>query len=151
MKDSIKVNERFIVGRDQPTPEDLDELARRGFKSLVNLRTSGEEGQTMSPHEEGEKARKAGLTYAHIPVAGDQLGTEIVDRFRAEVAALPGPVLVHCASGKRSGAFTMMHVGIERGTPGDEVIEKALDMGFECDTPELKQFVRDYVDEKRQA
>ncbi|MEX2496643.1 MAG: protein tyrosine phosphatase family protein [Woeseia sp.] len=149
MKDPITVNERFVVGRDQPRAEDLSGLARRGFKSLVNLRTPGEEGQTMSPEEEGEQAGKAGLAYTHIPVSGDDMRPEVVDQFRDEVSALPGPVFVHCASGKRSGAFTMMHVGIERGTPGEEVIEKALNMGCDCETPELKDFVRNYVDERR--
>lgn len=151
MKDPIAVNERFVVGRDQPRPEDLSGLARQGFKSIVNLRTSGEEGQTMSPEEEGEQARKMGLSYAHIPVSGDDMRPELVDQFRDEVSALPAPVFVHCASGKRSGAFTMMHVGIDRGMSGEEVVEKALSMGFECDAPGLKDFVRRYVDEKRLA
>lgn len=40
----------------------------------------------------------------------------------------------------------MMHLGVEQGTSGDGVIEKAESMGFVCDAPELKCFVRDYVD-----
>ena len=151
MKDPIPVNERFVVGQDQPRPEDLSDLATRGFKSIVNLRTSGEEEQTMSPQEEGEQARKTGLRYVHIPVSGDDMRQELVDRFREEVSALPGPVFVHCASGKRSGAFTMMHVGIDKGMSGEEVLQQALNMGFECDAPGLKNFVKRYVDEKSSA
>lgn len=149
MQEPIRINERFVVGRDQPTAEDIHDLSRRGFKAVVNLRTAGEEGETLSPEAEGEEARKADLAYVHIPVSGSDLGPAAVDRFRDEVAGLQGPVFVHCGSGKRSGAFTMMHLGIENGMSGDQVVETALNAGFECDTPELKRFVRDYVDERR--
>lgn len=149
MKDPIPVNEHLVVGLDQPKPEDLGELARRGFKSIVNLRVAGESSETMSPREEGEQARQAGLAYSHIPAPGDNMEPKLVDRFRDEVSALPGPVFVHCASGKRSGAFTMMHVGIDNGMSGEEVIKEARNMGLECDTPPLKEFIRNYVDERR--
>ena len=42
----------------------------------------------------------------------------------------------------------MMHRGVEQGMSGDEVIEKAESMGFECDTPGLKEFVRSYVNNR---
>jgi uncharacterized protein (TIGR01244 family) len=82
----------------------------------------------------------------HIPVSDDSLSGEVVDGFRREIARLPKPVLVHCASGKRSGAFAMMDVAVEQGMSGEEVIRKAEAMGFECDQPGLERFVRDYVD-----
>jgi len=149
MKEPISVTERFVVGQDQPQPQDVRELAERGFQSVVNLRTAGEEGETMTPEEEGEQVRKTGMTYTHIPVAGDSMGQQVVDQYREEAARLPGPVFVHCASGKRSGAFTMMDVGVAQGKSGDEVIDEALNLGFECDTPDMKDFVRNYVDERR--
>jgi hypothetical protein len=31
---------------------------------------------------------------------------------------------------------------------GDAVIKKAKEMGFECDTPELEDFVKSYVDSR---
>lgn len=148
MKDPIKVSDDFAVGQEQPKKDDLAEIAKRGFRSLVNMREAGEEGETLPPQEEGQAAEAAGLTYRHMPVAGDRLSPELVDRFRQEAESLPKPIFVHCASGKRSGAFTMMHLGIERGLSGQEVIDQALSMGFECDTPDLKDFVRSYVDER---
>jgi uncharacterized protein (TIGR01244 family) len=149
MQDPIQVNERFVVGRDQPAPADIPELARRGFHSIVNLRPAGEEGETMSPEAEGEAARDAELAYLHLPVAGDELQAEAVDRFRAEVAKLDGPVFVHCGSGKRAGAFTLMHLAIESGTSGAEVVETTRKMGITWDSRDLQRFVRDYVDARR--
>ena len=40
----------------------------------------------------------------------------------------------------------MMAYGTEMGWSGDETLEKAKKLGFECDKPELEQFVREYVD-----
>ena len=111
------------------------------------MRTANEK-QDVTPEEEREHAEAAGLTYLHHPVDGEKLSEEVVDSFREKAKTLPGPVLVHCASGKRSGALVMMHRGVEQGMSGDEVIEKAESMGFECDTPGLKDFVRSYVDKR---
>ena len=74
-----------------------------------------------------------------------------MDDFREALGRLPQPILLHCASGKRSGTLAMMHLASEQGMSGDETLEKADQMGFECDTPELESFVRDYVDRHRRG
>jgi uncharacterized protein (TIGR01244 family) len=147
MENVVKIDERFTVAKFAPTADALKRAANEGFKSVVNLRTASEK-QEVTPEEEREHAEAAGLTYLHHPVDGEKLSEGLVDSFREKAEALPGPVLVHCASGKRSGAFVMMHRGVEQGMSGDEVIEKAESMGFECDTPGLKDFVRGYVDRR---
>ncbi|MDF1587275.1 protein tyrosine phosphatase family protein [Marinimicrococcus flavescens] len=149
MIEKIAINDRFTVGKAQPSAEAVPQIARDGFRSVVNLRVEGADGQKMSPAEEGEAVRRAGMSYFHLPVKADSLSDGLVDRFREGVAGLPGPVFVHCASGKRAGAFTMMHVAAEQGMSGKEVLAKAAEMGFECDTPQLESFVRDYVDSHR--
>lgn len=145
MQDRMKMNDRITVG-PQPSREQLEELAGQGFKSVVNLRTEGEKDQPLSPREEGEEAKSLGLSYRHIPVSAKEPKPEQVDQFRVEVERLPGPVFVHCASGKRAGAFSMIHQAVQSGWSGDEALEKAEQMGFQCDLPELKDFVRGYVD-----
>ena len=42
--------------------------------------------------------------------------------------------------------MVMMHLAAEQGMTGEQVIEKAEEIGFECDTPELEEFVKSYVD-----
>jgi uncharacterized protein (TIGR01244 family) len=148
MQDCIKVSDRITVGA-QPTPTQIERLAQEGFKTIVNLRTSGEEDQPLSPDAEGDRVRQLGLHYLHIPVSAKALGAEQVDQFRQELSRLPAPMFVHCATGKRSGAFVMMHMAVEAGMSGDETLEKAAQMGFECDVPELKEFVENYVDRHR--
>lgn len=145
MQNVVKIDDRFTVAKFAPARGALKNAANEGFKSVVNMRTATEK-QDVTPDEEREHAEAAGLTYLHHPVDGEKLSEAVVDSFREKVKTLPGPILVHCASGKRSGALVMMHLGAEHRSTGDAVIEKAASMGFECDTADLERFVRNYVD-----
>jgi uncharacterized protein (TIGR01244 family) len=146
--DRIKINERITVGA-QPGEEQLGGLAREGFKSIINLRTAGEPEQPLSPEQEGERVRAEGMEYVHIPVSTKEMKAEQVDQFRRELGRLPGPVFVHCHKGKRAGAFAMMHTAVEADMTGEQTLQRAEQMGFECDTPELKEFVTGYIDRHR--
>ena len=150
MKDLKKINDRLTVS-GQPTADDIAQLKNAGFRTIVNLRTEGEEDQPMSPEEERQAVEKAGMKYVHLPVSSAGMGPELVDKFRKEIAELPSPVLVHCAAGMRAGAFTMMATATNEGWSGDETLEKAKAMGFACEAPQLKQFVRSYVDSHQPA
>ena len=88
MEGRKRINDQLTVGA-QPTEEQLKQLAEEGFKSVVNLRMSGEKEQPLSPDEEGEKVRDLGLEYVHIPVPMTAMQPEQVDRFRKEVKRLP--------------------------------------------------------------
>lgn len=147
MENAVKIDDQFTVAKFAPGADQLKRAADEGFRSVVNMRTASEK-QDVTPEEERERAEAAGLAYLHHPVEGEKLSEDLVDGFRDKAEALPGPVLVHCASGKRSGAMVMMHRGVEQGMSGDEVIDKATSMGFECDAPGLRDFVRGYVDRR---
>ncbi len=143
--DRMTITDRLSVGA-QPTEEQLLGMAREGVKTVVNLRTAGEDEQPLSPEEEGKRVEAAGMRYVHLPVSMKAMGPELVDRFRDTLKEVPGPVFVHCHKGKRAGAFAMMHRAVETGMTGDETLKQAEQMGFECDVPALKEFVTGYVD-----
>ena len=145
MEKVMKINDQVTVGA-QPTEDQLQQLGKQGFKSVVNFRTEGEEDQPLSPKTEGEKVKAAGMTYLHVPVSMKSMGPEQVDQFREKYAALAKPVFAHCKSGKRAGAMVMMHMAVEQGMSGEQTLQQAEKMGFECDQPELKEFVKSYVD-----
>lgn len=145
MAGKMKINDQVTVG-PQPSEAELQQLGQQGFKSVVNFRTDGEEEQPLSPQAESEKVKSAGMEYLHIPVSMDAMGPELVDQFRDKFCDLPKPVFAHCKTGKRAGAMVMMHMAIEQGMTGDQTLQKAKEMGFECDQPGLEQFVRQYVD-----
>lgn len=142
---TMKINDQVSVG-PQPSADELQKLSQQGFKSVVNFRTDGEEEQPLSPQAEGEEVKSAGMEYLRIPVSMDSMEPDLIDQFREKFPDLPKPMFAHCKSGKRAGAMVMMNVAVEHGMTGDQTLQKAKEMGFECDQPELEQFVRQYVD-----
>lgn len=89
------------------------------------------------------------MEHFYLPVKALSMNEDHVDRFRERIEELPAPVFLHCAPGKRSGAFTMMHLALPQGWSGERVICMAGKMGFECDTPQLGSFVRTHVASSR--
>ncbi|MDJ0391141.1 protein tyrosine phosphatase family protein [Roseomonas sp. E05] len=148
MAQRIRISDGLTVDTGQPTRGELERLSQEGFRAVVNLRTAGEQNQPLPPEAEGEVARAAGLDYAHIPVAPTGPQPEQVDAFQQKLTELPGPVLVHCASGKRSGAFAILHAAREQGLSGEEALAKARALGFDWQSPELEGFVQRQLDRR---
>lgn len=143
---SLKINDAVTVG-GQLTQPALEELAQKGFRSVVNFRAADEEEGQWHPDDEGEAVRVQGMTYRHIPVSMNAMDPAAVDEFRSRFAQLPKPVYAHCKSGTRAGAMVMMDLACRQGLSGEETLAKAEELGFKCDKPELRQFVSQYVDQ----
>lgn len=138
-----RINDQITVA-GQIAPEQLKQAAQEGFKSVLNLRASGEEG--FLPDEE-KQAKAAGLTYVNIPVKKEEISDELTSQVLKEIDELPKPVLVHCASGMRAGAMAFMHMATREGMRAKEAMGKAQDAGFDCNAePQLKEFFEQYVD-----
>lgn len=95
---------QMIAGTSAPGADEIARLASQGFKAIVDLRTGREPDQPISPEREKEEAQKRGLHYLHLPVETANLDPTLVDRFRHQVSQLPGPIFVHCSSGRRAQA-----------------------------------------------
>ena len=81
----------------------MAELARLGFKSVVNNRPDYEHGPDQPPSAQVEAAAvAAGLSYRHLPVASNYQSPEEIRKFRDLLGELPRPLLVFCRSGARS-------------------------------------------------
>jgi uncharacterized protein (TIGR01244 family) len=143
--EKVRFNRAITVG-GQPLAKELRRLKQQGFKSIINLRTNAEQDRSLKPDEEGELVKSLGMDYINLPVALDSLQNVKVDAFRDALDKLPEPIFVHCSSGKRAGAFTMMDAAVKEDISGNEVVEMAEQMGFECDVPELESFVKAYID-----
>lgn len=145
MTDKMKINSEVTVG-GQPTEAELKDLAKSGFRSIVNLRTDNEDKQPLSPVDEAGVVNDLGITYFHLPVPRGDMRPELVDSFRQRMQSIDTPAFVHCGSGKRAGAFVMIDQAIDEGWSGKETLNRAKEMGFECDAPEIRDFVESYVD-----
>ncbi len=87
----------------QLSPEAMAEVARLGFKSVINNRPDFEAGPTQPTSAQIEAAaQEAGLAYRYQPVGPAYQSPAEVEAFAALLQELPGPVLAFCRSGTRS-------------------------------------------------
>jgi uncharacterized protein (TIGR01244 family) len=148
MNDRIKVSDTIFVSRAQPSEDDLRRLAADGFASIIDLRQAGEGDQPLSPPLEAAAAGRNGLRYAHIPIPMDRVEPEMLDRIEAALREMPGPVLVHCASGKRAGTFAIAADAAKSGTPGRAALERIDAAGATYGSEDMRAALRRHVDRK---
>lgn len=87
----------------QLTPDAMAELARLGFRSVVNNRPDFEHGPDQPTSAAIEAAaREAGLEYRFLPVNGGYQSPEEIAAFAKLLQDLPKPILAFCRSGARS-------------------------------------------------
>ena len=81
----------------------MAELARLGFKSVINNRPDFEHGPDQPTSAAVEAAaRAAGLEYRYLPVDGGWQSPEQIAAMAELLKVLPAPVLAFCRSGARS-------------------------------------------------
>ncbi|NUS72953.1 MAG: hypothetical protein HOQ05_06045 [Corynebacteriales bacterium] len=88
-----------------PAKEGYEELADRGFATVVDLRTGVSEKQQALPKNEG-------LNLIRIPIRDGQTPTkEQVTKFLQAVEKSDGPVFVHCGAGVgRTGSMSAAYL-----------------------------------------
>ena len=88
------------------TPEAAPDIAAMGFRSVLNLRRDGEEGNDVEAARAAAEAE--GLRYLHIPYDGSA-DPEVARAFLDAVTAEENqPVVIHCASGNRAASLWMI-------------------------------------------
>ena len=130
-----------ITTGGQPSINAYAKLASHGFRSVLNLRTA-QEG--VSLEEEKNAVEKAGLRYINIPVISRAPTPEQVTEFLMVVKNKSNqPMLVHCASANRVGAFWMIYRVLEQDWPQEKALEEATRIGLT--SPALKEFALNYI------
>ena len=81
----------------------MAELARLGFRSVVNNRPDFEGGADQPSNASIQAAANAaGLEYRYLPVNGAYQSPEEIAAFARLLSELPRPLLCFCRSGARS-------------------------------------------------
>jgi uncharacterized protein (TIGR01244 family) len=89
-------------------PEHMAEVARLGFRSVINNRPDFEHGPGQ-PEQVGiaASAEAAGMNYRFLPVDGGYQSPEEIEQMAALMAELPKPILAFCRSGARSARLAL--------------------------------------------
>ena len=107
----------------QIQPSEVEELARAGFRTLINNRPDAEVGPDEDSTAMAEAARRAGMAYHHIPFNPGQVTPDMVRDFAAATGGA-GPAFAYCRSGNRSAvlwALTQAGVLLFRGLATDRL------------------------------
>jgi uncharacterized protein (TIGR01244 family) len=124
----------------------MPELARRGYRAVVNLRLETETGAAI---EEGRRAAEAaGLTYVHLPFDGQKPDPSVADAFiRAVSDPKHQPVFIHCASANRVSALLLAKRLVSDGWTEARALEEAETVG--PPSAALRKFALDYAASRR--
>lgn len=101
-----KINERLTV-TGQIDPANFADLAREGFKAIINLRPDGEDTDQPGNAVEKQAAQAAGVAYSFIPVTAATITEADIRAFQCAVNGADGPVVAHC---KGAGRALTLHV-----------------------------------------
>ena len=120
----------------------LDGLKADGFKTIINLRTAGEQGANLE--QNAARAKELGLKYVSIPFAVAQPDPKAVDTFLGEIANKSNqPVYVHCGAASRVGAFWLVKRVMQDGWTIEKATEEAKAIGLRGEP--LEKFALDYI------
>ncbi len=104
---------------EQITPSDLQEIASKGFKSVICNRPDGESGDQPAFKVIEAAAKSAGLKAAFLPVISGRVTQAEAQQFGALLEELPKPILAYCRSGARSSTLFNMAQSLPKGSsPG---------------------------------
>jgi uncharacterized protein (TIGR01244 family) len=131
-----------MMAAGQPTGEQIQLLAEEGYKTVIDLRLPDE----PRGFPEVEAVRENGMAYVNVPVSSDSLDPAGLDRFFAVMKKVQEPVLIHCASSNRVGAFLYAWWVLEKGMPAGEALEKAKAAGLK---PALAVKIQKLVEERQ--
>lgn len=110
-------------------PKAMTELAKRGYKAVLNLREASEDGAQIP--ESKAAAETAGLTFIHVPFKGSAPDDAVADEF-LKVVATPAnqPLFINCGSANRVGAMWLIKRMVVDKWPQDKAVEEAKAIGL---------------------
>lgn len=100
-----QLNDAFSF-TSQISSEEIAEVARLGFKTIINNRPDfeGDDAQPQSLALEAV-AKSYGLTYVHIPVIPNHIQPQQIKAFRDAFNHAEKPILGFCKTGNRAAAL----------------------------------------------
>lgn len=108
--------------------EDVPDLARAGFKVLINNRPDAEIDAGQGSEAMRKAAAAAGMTYVFIPFVPGEITRDMISAY-AQAAGAGGPVIAYCRSGNRSAVLWALTQA--RLRPVDDIIAIGAKAGYD--------------------
>ncbi|QSJ18035.1 hypothetical protein JYQ62_04080 [Nostoc sp. UHCC 0702] len=118
-------NELAIAG--QITPDQLQEIADDGYKSVLNLRLQNENGILDSEQDEIELL---GLYYINFPINIAEINPQLASQLFQAITQLPKPTLIHCDNSIRSAAIVLLYISTKQGITFENAFQKTVKLGL---------------------
>lgn len=138
----VRLSPHITIG-PQLSPDEWEELAKKGFRTVVNLSRKGELDQVV-PEDEERIVAERGMSYLHFPVSVGAMRTQHVDEFLAEAGTLETPMYIHCRLGQRAGPFALILHAVRKRLTLPTLKKRAAKHGLEWPSPFLNGFVERY-------
>jgi|SRR3712207_6564541 len=126
MKTIRKINDDLAIA-GQLTPEQLQQLAQDGFKSVLNLRSPDEEGFL---NNEQQQVEALGLCYINVSVKVEAINDEVAAQVLNQIDELVKPTLIHCNNAMRAAAFVLMYIATRQGVVLSQAFNQAEQLGL---------------------
>jgi uncharacterized protein (TIGR01244 family) len=118
------VGPAYVSG--QPSEAALRDLAAKGVKTVINLRTQQEmDNRKQVPYDEAAIAKELGINYVHIPLGGPDTPytPEALAKMTAAMEAADGKVLLHCTVAWRASHMWASYLVKEKGMSWDYALQ----------------------------
>jgi sulfide:quinone oxidoreductase len=109
---------------------DVQELATKGFRSIVCNRPDGEGADQPNFAEIANACRQAGLEAAYLPVVSGEVSDDDARAFGDLLERLPNPTLAFCRTGTRSATLWSLSEAT-KGRPTAEIMTATKAAGFD--------------------
>jgi sulfide:quinone oxidoreductase len=129
----------------QINADDVESAAAQGIKTLICARPDNESPGQPEAKAIADAAKKFGLNFVHIPIAGGVFDNSAIESF-AELLADPNqPVLMYCGSGMRAAALWVL--ANAKDVDRQELLTAAANCGYDLSglTPRIEQICADTV------
>ena len=124
----VALSDVIAVG-EVPTAEEIDILARAGFRSILLTQPENEVARLLTKDEVAARSAAAGLAFAYVPVETRRPPEPALTAFADALSSLPRPIYACCYSGARTAAAWAL--AASRTLPLETVMESCAAAGYD--------------------
>jgi uncharacterized protein (TIGR01244 family) len=136
------ISDRIVLA-GQPQPADWSNLVRRGFNTVINIRSDPDKAALQA-----RAAEAAGLRYIYLPLPAYELGPEHLATFNEVInRAGYGKILFHCRTATRTGLLWLLKRTSYDGWSQAQAEAELRAAGYDDEAIETFQFcAKDYFE-----